>query len=300
MTNYVEYGVVQNSLAYGIAATVSSYDTLYVATTGLIYATGTDGIGIFGYSIATVTIAGQVFGETGIRMNQDVTTGYGGSAVSVLDGGIVSGTTYGVRMDGTDNSAMIAGQVTGGTAIEMFSFDGYGGNTVSVFDGGIVSGDDRGVRMVGTYNFVLNDGTISGGTGIYIIGDFSRITNTGTILSDAVAVWLETTGGTTLLVNQGVISSVNYAIFCSGLAEDKVVNEGTIIGRIDLGDGNDRLVNNGAIVGMVELFYGDDTYDGRLGTIEGDVFGLGGNDRLLGGVGAETLNGGSGSDTLKG
>ena len=248
----------------------------------------------------TVTIAGLVTGTTAINMGLNDITGVGGGIVSVLDGGIVTGNIYGVSMQGTGNALTIAGQVTGDTAIRMDQFNGFGGSTVSVLDGGIVSGNFYGVHMSGDYNTVLNDGSISGEWTILIEGDQSSIVNTGTILSDFVAVALTTTGGTTSLVNQGVISSPFFAINCFGVAADKVVNQGTIIGRIDLGEGNDRLVNNGAIAGLVWLGVDDDVYDGRLGTIDGDVSGEVGNDRLLGGVGAETLDGGIGNDTLRG
>ena len=305
MANSIDYGLVTDYNENGYARTVNTTgNSHYVATTGQLYALGTGGTAIGGASQITVTIAGQVFGDYGITTSQ--VNGVGSSTVSVLDGGIVSGDIIGVRMDGTSNSVTIAGQVSGDTGIETGQANGVGSSTVSVLDGGIVSGTTYGVHMFGTSNTVLNDGTISGYRAIAIEGDYSSIVNTGTILSNFVAVGLTTTGGTTSLVNQGVISSSYYAVNCDGGAADKVVNQGTMTGAIYLADGNDRLVNNGAIanngafLNVVGLGEGADTYDGRLGTIEGDVLGQGGNDRLLGGVGAETLDGGTGNDTLKG
>ena len=304
MANYVQTGILTNTLFSGVAVTLDTGDSLYVATTGQIYATGIAGVAIQGDTQVTVTIAGQVFGDYGIYTGQ--ITGGGGSTVTVVAGGVVSGVSFAVDMLGSDSTVTIAGQVSGNTAIEMGQLSGYGGNIVSVLDGGIVSGATYGVHMFGSSNTVLNDGTISGAWGILIDGDYSSIVNTGTIQSDFAAVYLTTTGGTTSLVNQGVISSSYYAVFCVGGAADKVVNQGTITGGIYLGDGNDRLVNNGAIVNngaglnVVELGEGNDIYDGRLGTIEGDVHGQGGNDRLLGGAGADTLDGGTGNDVMKG
>lgn len=72
---------------------------------------------------------------------------------------------------------------------------------------------------------------------------------------------------------------------------------------------NANLLNAGTILGDVSFFSGDDIYDGRQGTIGGDVLGDSGNDTLLGGAGkerffggddADTLNGGGGNDLLDG
>ena len=82
----------------------------------------------------------------------------------------------------------IAGQVFGDYGIITGQSGGFGGSTVSVLEGGIVSGNLYGVRMYDDYNTVLNDGTISGNIGISIGGNQSSITNTGTILSDNIAV----------------------------------------------------------------------------------------------------------------
>ena len=70
-------------------------------------------------------------------------------------------------------------------------------------------------------------------------------------------------------------------------------------------DGQDRLVNdvvinNGTITGAVYLSGGDDIYDGRNGTVDGEVDGGDGVDTLYGGAGAEAFRGGAGADVLRG
>jgi Ca2+-binding RTX toxin-like protein len=62
----------------------------------------------------------------------------------------------------------------------------------------------------------------------------------------------------------------------------------------------DRVSNSGLMSGQVRLGAGDDRYDGRGGTIVGDVFGQEGSDTLLGGSAAETLLGEADADLLDG
>uniref|UniRef100_UPI0033414E25 calcium-binding protein n=1 Tax=Sandarakinorhabdus sp. TaxID=1916663 RepID=UPI0033414E25 len=68
--------------------------------------------------------------------------------------------------------------------------------------------------------------------------------------------------------------------------------------------GNDQLsvtvLNSGTILGDVQLYFGDDLYDGRDGTVGGNIFGYSGNDRIFGGVGDDRINGGFGGDDLFG
>ena len=134
MANDVHNGFIENTQVNGAAVAVATGDSLYVATTGQIYATGTAGTAIGGASQVTVTIAGQVFGDTGIST---VNSGnYGGSTVTVVAGGIVHGNNYGVQMYGSDNSVTVAGQVSGDYGITMNHFNGVGGSTVTVVAGG--------------------------------------------------------------------------------------------------------------------------------------------------------------------
>jgi Ca2+-binding RTX toxin-like protein len=63
---------------------------------------------------------------------------------------------------------------------------------------------------------------------------------------------------------------------------------------------NASVINNGTILGAVELGYGDDFYDGRLGSTGGTIYGYAGNDRLYGGAGNDIIAGGFGADDLFG
>lgn len=63
---------------------------------------------------------------------------------------------------------------------------------------------------------------------------------------------------------------------------DDIVNEGTIVGNVDLADGDDRFENRGIVDGDVRLGEGNDTYVFTLGgTLTGTAFGGDGDDTLL-------------------
>src|SRR3954454_13860310 len=62
--------------------------------------------------------------------------------------------------------------------------------------------------------------------------------------------------------------------------------------------GADTMINDGSIVGNVDLGDGDDSFDGHAGTLSGAVYGFEGDDQLTGGSGSDTLDGGSGDDVI--
>ena len=95
MVNYVVSDIRTNTLDVGSFA-LENGDTLYVTTTGQLLWTGYDSNAIYATYAATVTIAGQVVGDKAIYTDQF--NGFGGSTVSVLDGGIVSGNFSAVWM----------------------------------------------------------------------------------------------------------------------------------------------------------------------------------------------------------
>jgi len=78
---------------------------------------------------------------------------------------------------------------------------------------------------------------------------------------------------------QAALSSTIAVAGSSGV--DSVINDGTIVGNVDLGGGND-------------------SFDGHAGTLTGAVYGFDGDDQLTGGSGSDTLDGGAGDDAIDG
>ncbi|MFM9864172.1 MAG: beta strand repeat-containing protein [Micropepsaceae bacterium] len=173
-----------------------------------------------------------------------------------------------------DNAgSIIASAGLGATAINFFNGRGYLNNS------GLISASDTNAATI--------DATALSFAGY----DMGPIINSGTIRGEwAIQEYSDTS-------NTPSLSNVN------------VHNTGLIDGLVDLGRGDDVLTNEGAIIGEVDLGAQNDIYNGRLGSIIGNVYGHDGNDTLIGGAGVQyffgeadndTLDGGAGGDTLDG
>ncbi|MEM8616042.1 MAG: hypothetical protein AAGF20_03805 [Pseudomonadota bacterium] len=162
--------------------------------------------------------------------------------------------------------------------------------------------------------FVVNDGSITSNSdfeGAVSIGaDSTTIINTGLISSVAALLQPDSAtinsadsftspGDTLTLINTGTIASANV-VFSGVFTDDLIQNSGTMIGRLFMFEGDDVVVNSGFIEGLVSMGEGNDTYDGRRGTVTGEILGLEGDDTLFGGAGEEIIRGGADNDTIRG
>ncbi len=119
--------------------------------------------------------------------------------------------------------------------------------------------------------------------------------------------------------NTGTIESSGATAVHGGSEDDRLTNTGTIIGGIDLGDGSNLYdgrggtvagdillgagndtVYAGTITGAVDLEDGHDLYDGRGGTVTGDILLGAGNDTAYGGAEGEWFFGDAGHDLMDG
>ena len=221
-------------------------------------------------------------------------------------GGVTVGSTENEAIAGTadDHEYTIDGYVFGDYMGILNNNDLSRNNHVVVGETGTVSASfHSGVYLSGGEHTVANYGEIRGSTGITMYTT-------------------STDGGQSSIVNHGLIHGDHTGIGRqnSDVRETLVVtNYGTIYGGSEsysysAGDSIERIINKGLMIGDVWLGDNDDTYDGRLGTLDGIVmagtgndrayggaqddqlFGQDGNDTLMGGAGADELNGGSGSD----
>ena len=107
------------------------------------------------------------------------------------------------------------------------------------------------------------------------------------------------------LSNSGTITGGTWALV-SGSTPDTVMNSGTMIGAVSLGDGADYLdTTAGKIVGVISGGLGADVIKGSAfadaifgDNVSGDT--TGGADILYGGFGDDVLTGGYGADILYG
>lgn len=211
----------------------------------------------------------------------DVDSLYVAAGVSV-----VSLDTVAIVGIGSGHVVTMAGSVITGSdvrsAIELGNSDALDINQkLVVTAGGLVSGNFA-VALLGANSQLENHGTISGGSiGAYMdsaAAGTTRILNSGTITARDFAIQTESVT-TNVLTNLGLISADVYSYFSFNVASDSIINRGTMIGNISLGDGTD-------------------TYDGRGGSIIGTIYGGSGTDTFIAGNSAENFDGGDGVDTL--
>lgn len=247
-------------------------DILFLAAGVSVATTTSDGIESNSFTDDNIrlTIEGTVFGaDAGIDLigsTTSLSTGFGNHLVNIgAEGSVTGAGNHGIAMLGQDNQLINHGSV------------------LSLFDGGAAlfqNGDDASIR---------NHGSLSGDFGILLLGDgdSSDIINTGVISGYTSAI--RASGQSVNLVNSGTISVASGTggadaidILNGSSSPNYITNTGTIIGDISGAlDQSLNVTNSGTITGRVELSNQADIFDGRGGTVQGPVWGLGGNDTYI-------------------
>ncbi len=139
-----------------------------------------------------------------------------------------------------------------------------------------------------------------GGYAAYFDGQNATLTNRGKIISGEGIRFVEAGTGTGRVINHGLICG--GGIEMSDLQKVVVRNFGMIDApHDDAVRGNDLrdvVINEGRMIGSVDLQAGNDLYNGRGGIVFGTILGNEGNDRFILGSGIETIDGGTENDTL--
>ena len=200
--------------------------------------------------------------------------------VQNLAGGVIQGSTEGVRTTGAHATVVNAGAIIGsaGRGVRIEDAD-----KASVANTGTISGTLYGVLLEG------------GGA------DGEAITNSGRIACSVIAVGSFLDAGSTLTVTnnaKGIIAgSVSVGAYAGMLV---LTNHGRLVGDvIDVPGLKTTIRNDGSIAGIVSLGGGDDRFDGRGGT-SGKIYGIGGVDTIIGGSKADWMDGGADRDILTG
>ena len=217
---------------------------------------------------------------------------------------IVSTDGYGINGTGSNQTAQILGTVYGDLFAVTLGTNSSTGNQITVTETGMIYSPLAGLACRGVNATVTVQGLVQGGEyGILLAGfdstGVSTITNSGTITS-AEAIIRDSTGTTDTieLINSGLIegTTVSYGVFRSGHdAKDLITNTGTMIGDINFDAGDDRYDGrNGSLDGEIHAGLGNDTL---MGGSEDNVFlGEAGLDKLTGSAGADQLTGGAEAD----
>jgi len=169
------------------------------------------------------------------------------------------------------------------------------------------SGDDmaaitqRGANRVSNYGDVIATGAsaITGEDGLDLRNG-ADVTGTGSTINVSAA-----DGATITISNSGTISGGDAALtLAADIGGITIANAGTIAGSVVAislsGDGGHSIKNRGLVEGDVVLANGADMFDGRGGSVVGDVLAGAGNDSVWGGDLADSLFGEAGADLIKG
>lgn len=145
--------------------------------------------------------------------------------------------------------------------------------------------------------------------GVRFIESAAQLVNEGQIVSKFVGVYLAGIGSRSTIENAGKISGSSYGVQTSGSQGADLLNTGTVSGgtysfydvtTAENSKWGDRIYNEGNLIGSVFLGAGNDTYDGRKGSLKGEVLGGIGNDKIYGGTANDTFRGEVGNDLITG
>lgn len=204
---------------------------------------------------------------------------------------------------------------------ELIDIDSPGDKDIDLFNAGTMVA--RGADLVfdgAIGNFTLTNSGLMDGRDLAMSGTgFSRLVNSGEIFATRIDM---RSAGPAVLINRGTLTdrdgTGDLVLTGNAAAGDTVVNAGTLLGSVALGEGADFFENagtgvtsgavrgetgNDTLVGgeSADLLDGGDNDDKLVGRGGDDILSGGaGDDRILAGLGSDDVIGGAGTDTLSG
>ncbi|MBI1682771.1 autotransporter outer membrane beta-barrel domain-containing protein [Caulobacter hibisci] len=241
----------------------------------------------------TVTNSGVIASSSGAAIQSE----YASNLVNITNaaGGSISGATAaistGYYADTIRNDGAITGLISTGYGDDRI--ENYGTITGRVDLG---DGNDTFVQWLGG----KMDGTVDGGYGL----DTLVIDSTGggslsgsqfvnfesfrqigggsiTYSGDFTASTLLLDGGEAKVAAGTTVRTTGSTTFSGGASGERLINEGTIAGRVSFAGGVDSIVNRGVIGGTVSLGAGDDSFTEGAGSSAGNIDGGGGIDTYI-------------------
>jgi len=241
------------------------------SSTGTIASTGGDGVLLSG-AAATLVNSGLISGTTnGIEVT-------GGGTITNNASATISGTQHGILGEGSPVFVLNNGTIL--SSAEQ-AVDLTAGGTVSNSSTGLISGGVNGVYITGGLGTVINTGTISTtGTHAIVLEDGGLVSNQGVVISQGT-IGIEITGGAGSLNNSGNISSATAAAVQFSQGGSVTNNAGqTITGAtygIHIYGGASSITNYGTINATAGdgVVISSGTFNNAAGAVvEGTTFGL--------------------------
>jgi Ca2+-binding RTX toxin-like protein len=280
-TNLFEFDPSQPALI------LAAGNTLNLSANAAIFAMGT-GVGANGITAEGANVM-NLAGLVHSRDQRAISSVAGNHEISIAATGSLVSYITAISLDDGGNTIMNAGRISSGVGSGIF-IGGAGSNVV--VNSGTINAAEKCVSILGTGNTLHNSGTLEGRNSFVAVSIGGSVTNSGTIRG-GVGIQFENFGANSLN-NSGTIAAFSGIAVGGSAQVETILNTGLI-----------TTMNPVAIV----LSGGDDTYDGRLGRVVGEVRGGIGNDTLLGGLfvdvfrgegNNDTFNGGGGADFLDG
>ncbi|HMR32463.1 MAG TPA: hypothetical protein PKA13_20265 [Geminicoccaceae bacterium] len=239
-TSGSDLGGVTIGIGFGIdlaGGNAGNGGKITVNAAGDITTSGPNAVGIFAQSVG---------GGGGVSGNLGLGAASGGAAMVGSVGGQGSGDTVAVTYQG---DIATAGGGAHGIFAQSVGPDGAGTVTVEVTGSVVATGADAHAILAQSVK-KLNDSTSTGAANITVTlnnGAVVKGGKPGTNNNGAAVQFLD--GVNNLLTTNGTLSSVNgiqgYAVAATG-GNDSVVNNGHMIGNVDLGDGANKLNIDGS------------------------------------------------------
>jgi Ca2+-binding RTX toxin-like protein len=313
--SFSNHGTLWNIVQSGVVGVVGGFYIVDFLNTGLMVAESGDGDAQTvwnggGAPARSITNTGSIYA---IGNGQPVAITHYNPEVVIRNSGLIAAYA----------PAANSGGVVGAIGIATFN----GGNLFNMAGGSILA---EGVNATGVLygrgsfgaTLIRNDGQIealSTGSGSSSIGisagglsvEVITFVNSGLLKADRA--WssydphpIYGAAARDLLTNEAGGRIVGQIL--TGRGDDVLLNRGSIVGDIALGDDNDLFdTSGGQFVGVADLGWGDDRFVGSSGidVVKGgrgndDMTGGAGDDLLLGGIGADQIEGGEGNDGLYG
>jgi Ca2+-binding RTX toxin-like protein len=207
----------------------ASNDSWTVGMNAVISSSSYGLFGDIGYDTIAITVKGRIWGaDAAIHAAGD-------NIKAVIEPtGRLSG-EYGIFLDGAHGSVRNAGEITSTYGVQA------SGEDIKISNTGFINAANTGINMSHASDTFTNG-------------------KTGEIHAGAVGVYMSDPAGgaASRTTNHGLIAGDDFSFFSSN-ANDKLINDGKMIGTVFMGAGNDTLdTRGGTIQGLIYLGSGDD------------------------------------------